>query len=77
MHKTTGVRDPAAAFPLPGMCDDARDRGEANRAVAVSAAEGVEKGIARGIDLDGALLVETPRGLVHFVSGDVSVRTES
>jgi BirA family biotin operon repressor/biotin-[acetyl-CoA-carboxylase] ligase len=45
--------------------------------VAVSAAEGVEKGIARGIDLDGALLVETPRGLVHFVSGDVSVRTES
>jgi cation diffusion facilitator family transporter len=37
MHKTTGVRDPAAAFPLPGRRDDAKDRREANRAVAVSA----------------------------------------
>lgn len=37
MHKTTGVRDPAAAFPLPGLRDDAKDRREANRAVAVSA----------------------------------------
>lgn len=38
MHKTSGVRDPAAAFPLPGGRDDARERREANRAVAVSAA---------------------------------------
>jgi hypothetical protein len=38
MHKTSGVRDPAVAFPLPGVRDDARDRREANRAVAVSAA---------------------------------------
>jgi cation diffusion facilitator family transporter len=37
MHKTTGVRDPAAAFPLPGRRDDAKDRREANRALAVSA----------------------------------------
>jgi cation diffusion facilitator family transporter len=37
MHKTTGVRDPAAAFPLPGRRDDAKDRRDANRAVAVSA----------------------------------------
>jgi hypothetical protein len=37
MHKTTGVRDPAAAFPLPGLRDDAKDRREADRAVAVSA----------------------------------------
>jgi cation diffusion facilitator family transporter len=37
MHKTTGVRDPAAAFPLPRQRDDAKDRREANRAVAVSA----------------------------------------
>jgi cation diffusion facilitator family transporter len=37
MHKTTGVRDPAAAFPLPGRRDDAKDRREANRAVAASA----------------------------------------
>ena len=38
MHKTSGVRDPAAAFPLPRVRDDAADRREANRAVAVSAA---------------------------------------
>ena len=37
MHKTTGVRDPAAAFPLPICRDDAEDRRAANRAVAVSA----------------------------------------
>jgi len=38
MHKTSGVRDPAAAFPLPAVRDDAADRRRANRAVAVSAA---------------------------------------
>ena len=38
MHKTSGVRDPAAAFPLPAVRDDAADRRAANRAVAVSAA---------------------------------------
>jgi hypothetical protein len=37
MHKTLGLRDPAAAFPLPGERDDAMDRRAANRAVAVSA----------------------------------------
>jgi divalent metal cation (Fe/Co/Zn/Cd) transporter len=37
MHKTLGLRDPAAAFPLPSVRDDARDRQAANRAVAVSA----------------------------------------
>ena len=37
MHKTSGLRDPAAAFPLPKRRDDAKDRREANRAVAVSA----------------------------------------
>lgn len=37
MHKTTGVRDPAVAFPLPSLRDDAKDRRAANRAVAVSA----------------------------------------
>lgn len=38
MHKGSGLRDPAAAFPLPSVRDDARDRRAANRAVAVSAA---------------------------------------
>lgn len=35
----------------------------------------VERGLARGVDLHGALLVETAEeGLKRFVSGDVSVR---
>jgi cation diffusion facilitator family transporter len=38
MHKISGVRDSAAAFPLPGARDDAGDRRQANRAVGVSAA---------------------------------------
>ena len=37
MHKTAGVRDPAAAFPLPSTRDDMQERREANRAIAVSA----------------------------------------
>jgi cation diffusion facilitator family transporter len=37
MHKTAGLRDPAAAFPLPAMRDDVKERRDANRAVAVSA----------------------------------------
>src|SRR6478736_1296508 len=37
MHRTSGLRDPAAAFPLPGTRDDTRDRRQANRAIGVSA----------------------------------------
>jgi len=37
MHKTSGLRDPAAAFPLPVRRDDASERSDANQAVAVSA----------------------------------------
>lgn len=37
MHKADGVRDPAIAFPLPVLADDAADRRLANRAVAVGA----------------------------------------
>lgn len=46
MHKTTGIRDPATAFPLPGGRDDAADRRSANRAVAVSAAGLAVTGVA-------------------------------
>jgi BirA family transcriptional regulator, biotin operon repressor / biotin---[acetyl-CoA-carboxylase] ligase len=46
------------------------------RPVTVTGAVGVTKGIARGIDLDGALLVETPEGLQRFITGDVSVRAD-
>jgi BirA family transcriptional regulator, biotin operon repressor / biotin---[acetyl-CoA-carboxylase] ligase len=44
------------------------------RPVTVQAMDGVTKGLARGIDLHGAFLVETPHGLKRFISGDVSVR---
>lgn len=37
MHTTTGQRDPAAAFPLSHNRDDADERRQANRAIAVSA----------------------------------------
>jgi cation diffusion facilitator family transporter len=37
MHKTSGQRDPAAAFPLPAQRDDTADRQQANRAIAISA----------------------------------------
>src|SRR5690348_217475 len=37
MHRTSGLRDPAAAFPLPGSRDDTQDRRQANRAIGVSA----------------------------------------
>ena len=37
MHKTRGQRDPALAFPLTGARDDADERRQANRAIAVSA----------------------------------------
>ncbi len=47
------------------------------RPVNVTTVQETTRGIARGIDVDGALLVETPNGLVRFVSGEVSVRAES
>jgi cation diffusion facilitator family transporter len=37
MHRTTGTRDPATSFALPTVADDAGERRQANRAVAVSA----------------------------------------
>jgi cation diffusion facilitator family transporter len=36
MHRATGTRDPAATFVLPTVADDAGERRQANRAVAVS-----------------------------------------
>ncbi|HEY4210646.1 MAG TPA: biotin--[acetyl-CoA-carboxylase] ligase [Steroidobacteraceae bacterium] len=44
------------------------------RPVTVQGPDGTTKGLARGIDLHGAFLVETPQGLKKFISGDVSVR---
>jgi BirA family biotin operon repressor/biotin-[acetyl-CoA-carboxylase] ligase len=47
------------------------------RDVTVHAAEDGVRGLARGIDLSGALLVETPHGLRKFIGGEVSVRPEA
>jgi BirA family biotin operon repressor/biotin-[acetyl-CoA-carboxylase] ligase len=47
------------------------------RPITVTGSEGFTKGVARGIDLEGALLVETPQGLLRFISGDVSVRADT
>ncbi|HYM44512.1 MAG TPA: biotin--[acetyl-CoA-carboxylase] ligase [Steroidobacteraceae bacterium] len=45
------------------------------RAVDVRATEGSsERGLARGIDVHGALMVETPQGVRRFISGEVTVR---
>jgi BirA family biotin operon repressor/biotin-[acetyl-CoA-carboxylase] ligase len=44
------------------------------RQLAVHSGEEVVRGLARGIDLSGALLVETPQGLQKFYSGEVTVR---
>ena len=44
------------------------------RQVDVHTLEGVARGLARGIDLHGALVVETPQGVRRFISGDVTVR---
>jgi BirA family biotin operon repressor/biotin-[acetyl-CoA-carboxylase] ligase len=44
------------------------------RSVTVTAGDNTTKGVARGIDLHGALLIQTPQGVQRFVSGDVTVR---
>jgi BirA family biotin operon repressor/biotin-[acetyl-CoA-carboxylase] ligase len=45
------------------------------RPIEVRSAEGTStRGLARGIDVHGALMVETPAGVQRFISGDVSVR---
>ena len=46
------------------------------RPVSVQAGEEKVRGLARGIDLTGALLLETPQGLKKFFSGEVTVRPE-
>ena len=44
------------------------------RPVDVTAAEGIAHGVARGVDVHGALLLETPQGVRRFIAGDVTVR---
>ncbi|GAC1460412.1 MAG: bifunctional biotin--[acetyl-CoA-carboxylase] ligase/biotin operon repressor BirA [Steroidobacteraceae bacterium] len=44
------------------------------RTVDVHLADGVARGTARGIDVHGALLIETPQGVRRYMAGDVTVR---
>ncbi|HEY6124698.1 MAG TPA: biotin--[acetyl-CoA-carboxylase] ligase [Steroidobacteraceae bacterium] len=53
-------------------CDALRDR-----EVRVENAGEITRGIARGVDAHGALLVESPAGVRRFISGEVTVRVES
>jgi BirA family transcriptional regulator, biotin operon repressor / biotin---[acetyl-CoA-carboxylase] ligase len=45
--------------------------------VRVENAGEITRGVARGIDAHGALLVETPTGVRRFISGEVSVRIDT
>jgi BirA family biotin operon repressor/biotin-[acetyl-CoA-carboxylase] ligase len=53
-------------------CDALRDQ-----EVRVENAGEITRGMARGIDAHGALLVETPSGMRRFISGEVTVRIDS
>lgn len=44
------------------------------RQIDVHTQEGVTRGLARGIDLHGALVIETLKGVKRFISADVTVR---
>jgi BirA family biotin operon repressor/biotin-[acetyl-CoA-carboxylase] ligase len=70
-----------AGFPRQGLkphlshwnaCDALFDR-EVN----VENAGEITRGVARGIDTHGALLVETPEGVRRFISGEVTVRVST
>lgn len=52
-------------------CDALRER-----EVRVEVAGEITRGVARGIDAHGALLVETPTGMRRFISGEVTVRID-
>jgi BirA family biotin operon repressor/biotin-[acetyl-CoA-carboxylase] ligase len=69
------------SFPRHGLmphlaswqdCDALKDR-----EVRIENAGDLTRGIARGIDAHGALLVETPAGVQRFISGEVSVRLDT
>ncbi len=44
------------------------------RTVTVASGDERTRGLARGVDLTGALLIENPQGVRKFVTGEVSVR---
>ena len=70
-----------AVFPREGLkpylADWSHNDALFDRGVRVDNAGEVTRGLARGIDAHGALLVETPDGVRRFISGEVSVRSET
>ena len=69
-----------AGFPVHGFAPHVSNWHDHDalreREVRVENAGEITRGVARGIDAHGALLVETPAGVRRFVSGEVSVRAE-
>jgi hypothetical protein len=73
MHKITGVRNPAAAFPLPSTRDDAQERREANRAIAVSAIGLAATGIVEAVKIPA----RSPRANAYAERFVLTARTEA
>jgi BirA family biotin operon repressor/biotin-[acetyl-CoA-carboxylase] ligase len=48
-----------------------------DREVRIENAGEVTRGVARGVDTHGALLVENPQGVQRFISGEVTVRIDT
>jgi BirA family biotin operon repressor/biotin-[acetyl-CoA-carboxylase] ligase len=69
------------AFPREGFTPRLREWNDCDvlidRDVRIENAGEVTRGIARGVDAHGALLVETPGGVRRFISGEVTVRAET
>jgi BirA family biotin operon repressor/biotin-[acetyl-CoA-carboxylase] ligase len=67
-------------FPRQGLAPHFESWQQADalrdREVRVENAGEITRGVARGIDAHGALLVETPTGVQRFISGEVTVRAE-
>ncbi len=74
----SGIIEGLVRFELEGLRPFIGDWKEADalrgRPVDVHSGEATLRGIARGIDASGALLIETPQGLQKILSGEVTVR---
>lgn len=68
-------------FPRHGLAPHLADWHQCDalfdREVRIENAGEISRGMARGVDSHGALLVETPAGVQRFISGEVTVRVDS
>jgi BirA family biotin operon repressor/biotin-[acetyl-CoA-carboxylase] ligase len=69
-----------ASFPAAGLAPHLASWSESDalqdREVRIENLGEITRGVARGVDAHGALLVETPEGVRRFISGEVTVRAE-